>query len=276
MRNLKLFSGTALSALSICFIAQAQKLPNVQQIGLRAPAQIKIDGRTTEWNNQLQAYNKATGIYYALCNDDENLYLTLQAKDPLIVRKLLMGGLVFRANKSVKKDDEYAAFSFPLLSRSASYQMGYEFDKRVIMAADKPNDSYHLDSLLLLMNTTLNSSLKEIGVEGIKQFDDKTLSVYNDAGIKARALFDTDNALTCELAIPVKYLNLQPESTASGFSYQVKVNGINANVSAGTTTVMVRTIKGTVNDAMKSRAENQILTNTTDFWGEYTLAKKQD
>lgn len=275
MRNLKLFSGTTLGILSVCF-AQAQKLPNVQTASVLAPANIKIDGKTTEWNNHLQAYNKATGVYYTLCNDHENLYLTLQAKDPLIVRKLLMGGMVFRANKSVKKDDEYAAFSFPLLPRDVSSEIAYEFDKRLIMAEDKPNDSYHLDSLLLLMNVTLNNNLKEIGIEGMKQFTDKTLSIYNDAGIKARALFDNDNALTCELAIPIKYLNLQPESAASGFSYQVKVNSIAGNISSGTRTVMVRTFNGTVNSAMKSRAENQILTSTTDFWGEYTLAKKQD
>lgn len=31
------------------FTANAQKLPNVQQAGVRAPAMIKIDGKTTEW-----------------------------------------------------------------------------------------------------------------------------------------------------------------------------------------------------------------------------------
>ena len=121
MRNLKLNVGTALSTLLVtCFTAQAQKLPGVQQAGLRAPAQIKIDGKTTEWNNQLQAYNKATGIYYTLSNDDGNLYLTIQAKDRLVIRKILSGGIVFTANRSVKKVDEHVSVTFPLMAVNRS------------------------------------------------------------------------------------------------------------------------------------------------------------
>ncbi len=40
-----------------------RKLPNVQQVSLRAPANINIDGKTTEWNNRFQAYNDTTHVY---------------------------------------------------------------------------------------------------------------------------------------------------------------------------------------------------------------------
>lgn len=162
--NLKLFSGNTLSTLLItCFSAQAQKLPGVQQTALRAPTQIKIDGRTTEWGNQLQAYNKATCIYYTLCNDD---------------------------------------------------------------------------------------------------------------GIKARTLFDVNNALTCELAIPIKYLNLL--TITAGFSYQIKVNEINANVKDIAIGLDGSILPSGSFKLMQSgsQAEQQILMNTTNFWGEYTLVGK--
>lgn len=272
--NLKLFSGNTLSTLLItCFSAQAQKLPGVQQTALRAPTQIKIDGRTTEWGNQLQAYNKATCIYYTLCNDDDNLYLTIQAKDPLIARKILSGGIVFTAKKSIKKTDEQIAVTFPLLSGDISEIAGY-LKQRAALTSDQSNNIYQRDSLLLLMNTTLINNLKTIKVKGIKQFADTTLSVYNDAGIKARTLFDVNNALTCELAIPIKYLNLL--TITAGFSYQIKVNEINANVKDIAIGLDGSILPSGSFKLMQSgsQAEQQILMNTTNFWGEYTLVGK--
>ncbi|HCN84591.1 MAG TPA: hypothetical protein DIT07_13365, partial [Sphingobacteriaceae bacterium] len=48
-----------------------KKLPNVQQKSVRAPATIKIDGKRPEWDNQIQAINKAAGILYTISNDDD-------------------------------------------------------------------------------------------------------------------------------------------------------------------------------------------------------------
>ena len=58
--------------------AHPQKLPNLQTTSLRAPASIKIDGKTTEWNNRFQAYNKATEVSYTIANDKDKLYLVIQ------------------------------------------------------------------------------------------------------------------------------------------------------------------------------------------------------
>jgi len=67
----------ALAALLLTAISigvYAQKLPNVQLGSVQAPADIKIDGKTTEWHDQFQAYNRATDIYYTLSNNDNHLY----------------------------------------------------------------------------------------------------------------------------------------------------------------------------------------------------------
>ncbi len=54
--------------------AQAQKLPNIQEASVWAPANVKVDARLTDWGEQLQAYNKTVGVNYTLANDDKNLY----------------------------------------------------------------------------------------------------------------------------------------------------------------------------------------------------------
>lgn len=279
INNLKLFSGITFSTLlATCFTTQAQKLPATQQGSLRAPANIKIDGKTTEWSNQLKAYNKATSLYYTLCNNNDNLYITIQAKDRLIIRKILTGGITFIANRSIKRDDKSIAITFPILAINLSNEISNYLDQRIGIASDKTGGIYQRDSLLLLMNTTLINSLKEIKVKGVKQFADTTLSVYNTAGIQAKALFDTDNAFTCELSVPVKYLSLLPETAITGFSYQLRVNNISANINLNNRElkpVMVTTIPRRSTGSIQSRleAEQQILNNTTDFWGEYTMAK---
>lgn len=260
--------------LTDSFSAHGQKLPDTQQISLYAPAAVKIDVKTTEWQNHFQAYNKATSIYYTLANDGDNLYLAIQAKDPVIIRKILSGNIIFAVNRSAKKDDEHVALTLPLLPDNIPGQISSYHQQRVALAPGKINKIYERDSLLLLMNTTLLNSFKLIKVKGIKSLPDTILSVYNENGIQAKALFDTDNALTCELAIPIKYLQLSG-TPPFRFSYQIKLNGLFANsgiaigfdgslLPAGSYTVVYSGPK----------IERETLMNTTNFWGEYTLAGK--
>jgi len=102
-----------------CYLTtQAQKLPNVQLASVRAPADIKIDGKATEWNYPFQAYNRATDVFYTLSNDDDNLYLTLQATDEDIIRKIINGRISFTINKSGKKSEQDAVvITYPLIGR---------------------------------------------------------------------------------------------------------------------------------------------------------------
>src|ERR1700709_19758 len=84
--------------------ANAQKLPNVQQGEMRATTNIKIDGKTNEWN--FVAYNKNTEVYYTIANDDADLYLIVKAVKPDIVDKLIFGGLTLTVNASGKKSEK--------------------------------------------------------------------------------------------------------------------------------------------------------------------------
>ena len=52
-----LFAGLTIIALP----AHAQKLPKVQKTSIRAPENIKIDGKANEWDNKYQAFNRKFG-----------------------------------------------------------------------------------------------------------------------------------------------------------------------------------------------------------------------
>lgn len=65
----------------------AQKLPNIQQAGLKAPENIKIDGKATEWG-KFNAFNGATDVFYSIANNEKHLYLIVQTTSYNITIKL--------------------------------------------------------------------------------------------------------------------------------------------------------------------------------------------
>jgi hypothetical protein len=126
----------------------------------------------------------------------------------------------------------------------------------------------------------LKDRLKIIGVTGIKTVEDNVLSIYNEAGIKAAAFFDAQLNYTYELAIPLKCLpgalSKQPK-----FNYNIKLNGAAAygkNLQLTSTSrgdILTFTGGDGVNYTLgPATPQNMLIAYPTDFWGEYTLAKK--
>lgn len=241
-------------------IVIAQKLPSFQKVSMRAPANIKTDGQTTEWNNKLQAYNSATDIAYTLANDDDKLYLTVQAKYHDVIDKIIRGGLTLTINHTVQKhDDKHISVTYPVLRDGDMSLLSNMFAKKSIEYSDAKGTAIKVDDI----NELLQSKDKLINVSGIETITDPLISIYNTEGIKVASKFDDNLAFTIELAIPIKYLNL-PNNDMDGFSYQIKVNApaeTHISVPSGTRPPPAPPIPVTA-------------TAPTDFWGEYTLAKK--
>ncbi len=255
--------------------AIAQKLPNVQTASLRAPVNIKIDGKATEWNNQFQAKNNKTEIFYTIANDDEKLYLTVHTTDESIIKKIVMGGITFTVNTANKRDiKNVPSITFPVydISNPPSY---FTFNKTKIDA------STNVDSLMILHNKSLSTKYKLIGVSGIKAIKDSLLSIYNTEGLKATAVFDNRLNYTYEMAVPLKYINL---NNAQKFTYNIKLNaatidGRKLEITTPRPNLNIVQYRGAdgVNYILANDAQNFASTVTlaapTDFWGEYTLAK---
>jgi len=262
--------------------AIAQKLPTTQQVSLRAPDKLKIDGKATEWNNQLQAYNKATDIFYTIANDDENIYLVVQAVNPRIVQKIINVGLTFTVSNTGKKNEkENVSFTYPLLDISTGGQILYNAGamKKSDLAPPRPpnmpvrDDTVkyslnHTDSLTRIANRLLANNANKIKITGIAEFGDEPISVYNENKIKIAAMFD-NGTYTYELAIPLKYLNLSVNDTKKA-AYGIRIDGRLVNPKRGLTTTYIYPSRnsGAVDIDLDLNA-------TTDFWAEYTLAKKQ-
>lgn len=256
---------------------QAQKLPNVQEAALRAPANIKIDGRMSEWKDTLQAYNKATQVYYTVSNDDENLYLAVKADNPRIITKIIDVGLTFIINKAAKKSSSAKGniqVTYPMLDFTPGQQILWYAGSRARSeiaiprsVADMDTTRYsniHADSLLRIANNLLDNNAKNIQVKGIPEIHDTLLSVYNEEHILASAKFGKTGTYIYELAVPLKYLGLGVDKK---ISYSIHLESRMTNPKHGMHVTYVYP-NGEMTDV------DQDLDSTTDMWGYYTLAGK--
>jgi len=253
----------------------AQKLPNTQQISLRAPANVKIDGKLTEWRNKFEAYNAPTDLFYTLANDDLNLYLIIRADKPRTIEKIVAVGVTFTVNKSGNKDKkagEKASITFPLLDIAT----GYSIIKAAGIKTDNiPNDQLRAsriiptpreaDSLKSVANKFLKNASKSIKITGFTGMPD-TLSIYNEHNIMTGLDYDQNGRFTYELQVPLKLLGISAKQ-ATSFTYSIKLRSRLEDKKPGTLIVSKWDKDGnTINP-------NLDLDATTDFWAEYTLAK---
>jgi len=262
---------TAIFLIFSTLIANAQKLPTIQQANLRAPAGIKIDGKANEWGTQMQAFNNATDVFYTIANDDDNLYLTIQTPDPDIIHKIVNGRISFTINKSGKKnDDDAVVISYPIFDRKDRPTLSYRNKPKFIPGS--ASSLKQADSLMYLNNKRMGEKAKMIKITGVKGLD-TLISAYNDDGIEAAAAFDNQVVYTCEIAVALKVIGLTVNDPVK-FSYNVRLNGLAFDDIPGIN--VTRAPNGTIIGVDINRKEmgSQDLGSPTDFWGEYTLAKK--
>jgi len=196
--------------LLLVSVACAQKLPKVQTSSVWAPADIKIDGKTTEWNDHFQAHNQPNHMYYTLSNDDDNLYLTVRMDDKQGDAKIFKGGLTFTIIPLDKKATRISV-TFPVISKEKGDKMQDGGDIRLI------------DSLTSSSNNGLTNTYKEIYVTGITEISDPIQSIYNAQGIRVGGSLEKNRRYTYELAIPLKYLESAINNVKS-IRYNIRLN----------------------------------------------------
>ena len=254
----------AFLALLIVSDLYGQHLPNKQTISLRAPSTVKIDGKANEWPEQLQAYNHATDIYYTIANDDNYLYLCIEATVQPVINKIVNGGITFSIHKYGDKKDKnnVVSITYPV----------FQGDPLFFLVAGKTMENVSPEEFTPTMqayNKRLDQKCKSIGVTGIPGLDDE-ISVYNTEGIKAAGKFNTKKAYVCEFAIPIKYLKVTGNEPFK-FSYHLVINGA---TSRGRKPMIEDDGSSQMPIMVAIRAKQAIANTPTDFWADYTMAGK--
>ncbi len=182
------------------FISTAQKLPNIQTIAILLPADVKIDGKLTEWQGALSAYNKSTRLFYTLANDDKNIYLAVKSTDRATIGKIMAGGIDIIMNIQGKNQKDAIEIVYPL--NNPKY-LSYAY----------------LDSIKIKDMVT---QAKELKIINIKAIADSVLSIYNSQGIKT-ALTYYKGELIYELMLPFNLLGISLNNPR--FNYTLKLEG---------------------------------------------------
>lgn len=243
---------------------EAKKLPNIQPAELRAPDNIRIDGNAAEWDDTFRAYNRATDVFYTIANDGDNLYFIIRAVDPGIIKRITTLGITLMVNTSGKKNDKDAiAVTYPVYNKN---------ERPVLSMPGSATSQVKVDSLTNINNKRLADKAKYIKVTGIPGFD--TISIYNEAGIKTAALFNNKMQYTCEFAIPLKHLGLSLTQPIK-FAYNLVIPGMKLeDVPGVVVSIGANGLKRYTVPAGLATDNERLTSSTTDFWGEYTLAKK--
>ncbi len=239
MKNTNWIIAIALLASQQLF-AQDDKVKSEQpEKGVWAAEKVKIDGSLKEWND-LEAYNKATKLYYTVSNDDKALYLVIKSTDLQNSNKIAAGGITFTINTDGKKKakDGFSVI-FPVVAPRDFTTMGGGMagggfpgggaggpGGGFTRGAGGPGGfrNFTPDSATLAANRKQTlAAAKEIKVFGFKDITDSLISVYNEYGVKAAIGYDEQGSYIYELAIPLKFLNIKD---GKSFAYNIKVNGM--------------------------------------------------
>lgn len=267
---------TAVLLMNSFVFVKAQN--RVQQSSTFAPAQVKVDGELNEWNNQLPNFNKATNIFYAISNDEKNLYLSVQATDAITIRKIIGNGISFSVRGSSK--DEDAVVTFPLLYNNTGNIFNVLKAKPEI-SNEVAAPSNQLSSLIKETNEQLIKQSKLIKVTGFAAINDTLISIYNENNVLVALRFTNKRALNYELSLPLAFIKSKINSE-SEIAFNIKLNGIStskAEISPNGKALILSSylpdgrLKKITLDATPEVLERLPNYTATDFKGKYTLAK---
>ncbi len=189
----------------------AQKLPDSQKQSQWLPSEAKADGKLTEWEGKLVAYNKATRLSYLMANDDTRIYLALKSVDVGTTAKIMAGGITLTLNISGEKKGNGPSLTFPLTNS------GYTVH---------PDGKVSREFPVLTDSVPINAAIRDFGqlkLLGFTGITDSIQSIYNELEIRAKMSY-ARGTFVYELIIPRSALGLS-ERTGS-FAYQIKLNGV--------------------------------------------------
>jgi len=276
------FKAVIAVVLFCLFTITAYSQAQIQEAGMRAPVDIKIDGKTLEWpGNKLVAFNNTDNIWYAITNDDDNIYLAVRGPYLPAAEKIFSGGLTFTISRSVDKKErikakDNVAVTFPVVETTVAKNIIASVMTYTGMRSDTSGKKQEHDALVNTVNAKTSDALRELKVAGIKEIPDSLVSIYNATGVKAMGSFNRGMAFTVEMAIPLKYLGLSVNDAAK-FSYNIMLNGSSFFSTAVTDQYGGNLSYRTTNaSSVQGVATGDMgyMFYPTDFWAEYTFAKK--
>jgi hypothetical protein len=190
---------------------KTKRLPGVWQA-----TPITIDGSNKDWPSPYPEYDDKAQLGYAISNDKENLYITVETGDPATQLKILQEGLTVWIDKTGGKEEQ-TAINFPIPNPNKE-----ENTRRNRNSANKNTDNSNADRPTpgqfqqgsggpqdrqrMAIEDRVTAALKDAtdySLQGFKSCNLQYPLIENDScGIKVRMAIDADNELIWEAVVP--------------------------------------------------------------------------
>ena len=183
--------------------------------------EIVIDGNDHEWTKPLNFYDDKTGLLFAICNDQQNVYFAFTCNDEMKMRKIMSAGWSIELSSKEKNKKFNAMLTFPAVKMEGmgKKRSDYQFEKKVV---GNP------------FITAYKSQLKTVSAKGF-QSNQTELQLNDRNGIGIAVGADSVQSIVFEIAIPLKELmienSIQPDEL---MTLSVAVNGLDRSAVAHT------------------------------------------
>jgi hypothetical protein len=175
----------------------------------RITSGIVIDGNDKEWTQPLNFYDDASGLMFAIGNDNEHLFLCFTGNDVMKMKKLMSSGWTIELSSKEKHKKFKAELLFPGIN---------------VMRVKKNND-FEKKSTEDNLVTFYQLQLKSVAAKGFKS-EIKEVALNNKTGINIGIGSNSIHPIVYEIAIPLTELSI-PD-----LSHPDELITLNVNVNA--------------------------------------------
>ena len=153
--------------------------------------EIVVDGNDCEWTKPLNFYDDKSGLMFAICNDQNNVYFAFTVNDEMKMRKLMSAGWSVELSSKEKDRKFNATLTFPAVKlQGMGKRPGSEFEKKV--PGNPFIEAYRLQ-------------IQSVAVKGF--LTNRTEVNLNDKnGIDIAIGADSSRFIVYEIAVPLKEL----------------------------------------------------------------------
>lgn len=215
----KTFSNTVIALILFFSIScsstkhsKSKRLPGTWQA-----QPITIDGYNKDWPSPYPEYDDKAMLGYAVSNDKDNLYITVETGDPATQLKILREGLTVWIDKTANKD-EITAINFPI-PRQVSKESSQEGNKPVPVHMQQGQGGGSQDKRRFELEDRVKKALSEANEYSLQGFKSCNLQYHimetDSCGIVVRIGLDADNELVWEAVVPFKTFYYKPHISMS-------------------------------------------------------------
>lgn len=183
------------------------------KVGIWQAQPITIDGSNKDWPSPYPEYDDKAQIGYAVSNDKDNLYITVETGDPATQLKIIKEGLTVWIDRKGEKN-ELTAINFPIPDNtkesSSTHQSSGSGQYQGQSSAQQQKQRMDLEDRVKKAMEGAN----QYSLQGFKSCNLQFPIMENDTcGIKVRMAIDEDNELVWEAVVPFKTFYFKPELT---------------------------------------------------------------